>query len=77
MKVKSIILAVSAVILLLATILLFTRTMTAVSTPPVTTESFSNALWNNWGVSIVIIAFIIFAGGASILVLLGGGWRWE
>ena len=40
-------------------------------------ESFSSALWNSWGISIIIIAFIIFAGGSGILVLLGGGWRWE
>jgi hypothetical protein len=46
--------------------------------PPITsTESFSEALWETWGATIVIVSFVLFAGGAGILVLLGGGWRWE
>ena len=40
-------------------------------------EPFRSALWNTWGITIVIVAFIILAGGISILVLLGGDWRWE
>jgi hypothetical protein len=35
-------------------------------------QDFSNTLWNNWGVAIVIIAIIIFASGTGILVLLRG-----
>ncbi len=33
-------------------------------------QDFSNSLWNNWGITIVIVAIIIFASGTSILVLL-------
>jgi uncharacterized membrane protein len=41
------------------------------------TGPFSQALWNQWGTAILILAFISLAGGASVLVLLGGGWRWS
>lgn len=45
--------------------------------PTVSKESFRAALWDIWGIAIVVIAFIILAGGIGILVLLGGDWRWE
>lgn len=45
--------------------------------PTVSKESFRSALWDRWGIAIVVVAFIILAGGMSILVLLGGDWRWE
>lgn len=45
--------------------------------PSTSTESFGIALWNSWGITVVIVALIIFASGAGILVLLGGKWRWE
>ena len=45
--------------------------------PRVATGSFSQALWNQWGTAILVLAFISLAGGASVLVLLGGGWRWQ
>ena len=45
--------------------------------PAVSKGSFRSALWDTWGIAIVIVAFIILAGGISILVLLGGDWRWE
>ena len=41
------------------------------------TAPFAQALWNQWGTAIMILAFISLAGGASVLVLLGGGWRWS
>ena len=33
-------------------------------------QDFSNSLWNSWGLTIVIVAVIIFSSGTSILVLL-------
>lgn len=35
-------------------------------------KDFSNSLWNSWGITVVIVAIIIFASGTSILVLLRG-----
>ena len=77
MKIKSILLSLFAILLLITFVLLFYRTINEVRTPNVITESFGAVLWNTWGISIVIVAFVIFAGGASILVLLGGAWRWD
>ncbi len=45
--------------------------------PRVATNTFSQTLWNQWGTAILVLAFISLAGGASVLVLLGGGWRWQ
>jgi len=41
------------------------------------TGPFSQVLWNQWGTAILILSLISLAGGASVLVLLGGGWRWS
>ncbi|HVQ01300.1 MAG TPA: hypothetical protein VMT57_07280 [Candidatus Thermoplasmatota archaeon] len=63
--------------LFLGLLLLFYHSIPSVAPAATSTQPFSQALWGTWGMTIVIIAFIIFAGGAGILVLLGGGWRWE
>jgi len=76
-KVKFLIIYSIAILLLIAMVFLFYRAFQGVTPPSTTTESFSDALWGTWGVTIIIVAFVIFAGGTSILVLLGGGWRWE
>lgn len=55
----------------------FYQSLGPTTAPATTTENFGVALWGTWGLTIVIVGFIIFAGGAGILVLLGGGWRWE
>jgi len=52
-------------------------TTVKIEKPQVDTEPFRESLWNKWGVAVVVISFIILAGGAGILVLLGGDWRWE
>ena len=77
MKVKTVLTYGIAVLLLLGFMFVFSQAFEGVSTPITSTESFSGALWGAWGVTIVIVSFILFAGGAGILVLLGGGWRWE
>jgi hypothetical protein len=66
-----------AALFFLGIIIMFYGITSDIKAPSVSTESFSEALWNNWGVAILIVAFVIFAGGTGILVLLGGGWRWE
>lgn len=66
-----------AILLFLIIGVFFYQILGLVTTPVTTTENFGVALWGTWGLTIVIIGFIIFAGGAGILVLLGGGWRWE
>jgi hypothetical protein len=66
-----------ALLLLLGLFLVFWSTFQGVTQPLTPTESFGEALWGTWGVTIVIVSFILFSGGAGILVLLGGGWRWE
>jgi hypothetical protein len=77
MKVKPFLTYGIAVLLLIGFVFVFSQAFQGVTQPVTTTESFSEALWGTWGVTIVIVSFIIFAGGTGILVLLGGGWRWE
>lgn len=80
MKLKPFITNGIAFLLLFALAFLFFKALQKVPSPtisPSTFSDFSNALWGTWGITILIIAFIIFAGGTGILVLLGGGWRWE
>ena len=77
MKVKPFFTYGIAVLLLIGFVFVFFQAFQGVTQPVTTTESFSEALWGTWGVTIVIVSFIIFAGGTGILVLLGGGWRWE
>ncbi|VVB62143.1 Uncharacterised protein [uncultured archaeon] len=77
MKVKPFLTYGIAVLLLIGFVFVFYHAFKGVIQPVTTTESFSEALWEMWGVTIVIVSFIIFAGGIGILVLLGGGWRWE
>jgi hypothetical protein len=77
MKRKTVITYGMAFLLLLGFLLLFYNAFQGLATPPTVSESFSEALWGTWGVTIVIVSFVLFAGGAGILVLLGGGWRWE
>ena len=77
MKVKPFLIYGIALLLLIGFVFVFSQAFQGVTQPVTTTESFSEALWGTWGVTIVIVSFIIFAGGTGILVLLGGGWRWE
>jgi hypothetical protein len=76
MKTKTVITYGMSAILFLGLLLLFYHSIPNVS-PVTSTQPFNEALWGTWGMTIVIVAFIIFAGGTGILVLLGGGWRWE
>jgi hypothetical protein len=66
-----------ALLFLLGILFVFYQAFQGITPPSTTSESFSDALWGTWGVTIVIVSFVLFAGGAGILVLLGGGWRWE
>lgn len=77
MRVKTVITYGIAVLLLFGFVFMFYQVFEGVTPPLTTTVSFSEALWRTWGVTIVIVSFVLFAGGAGILVLLGGGWRWE
>jgi hypothetical protein len=77
MKIKTGLTYGIAVLLLIGLLFVFSKAFEGVSPPITSTESFSEALWGIWGATIVIVSFILFAGGAGILVLLGGGWRWE
>jgi hypothetical protein len=77
MKVKIIVTYGIAFLLLIGFIVLFSQIFEGASQPVTPTESFNEALWSTWGATIVVVSFVIFAGGAGILVLLGGGWRWE
>jgi hypothetical protein len=77
MKVKTSLTYSIAVLLLVGFWVVFHQAFEGLSPPITSTESFSVALWGTWGATIVIVSFVIFAGGAGILVLLGGGWRWE
>jgi hypothetical protein len=66
------------IILLFLVLLIPTYMVIAEIQPPtITTISFPQSLWTQWGATILILAFISLAGAASVLVLLGGGWRWE
>jgi hypothetical protein len=76
MKTKTVITYGMSAILFLGLLLLFYHSIPNVG-PATSTQPFNEALWDTWGMTIVIVAFIIFAGGTGILVLLGGGWRWE
>ena len=77
MKGKSVVTNGLAVLFIIGLFFLFYQVVQRVSTPVTPVESFSQALWGTWGAAIVVMSFIILAGGAGILVLLGGGWRWE
>jgi hypothetical protein len=77
MKRKSVLTNGLAFLFIIGLIFLFYQAVQGITTPITPTESFSQALWGTWGATIVVMSFIIFAGGAGILVLLGGGWRWE
>jgi len=77
MKVKTVIIYTVAVLFLLSFFYVFSGAFHDISPPVTSSESFSQALWSTWGATIIIVSFILFAGGAGILVLLGGGWRWE
>ena len=77
MKVKTGLTYSIAILLLIGFVFVFYQTSEGLSPPITSTEPFSEALWGTWGATIVIVSFILFAGGAGILVLLGGGWRWE
>lgn len=76
MKKKPVITYGMSAFLFLGLLLLFYHSIPNVA-PATSTQPFNEALWGSWGMTIVIVAFIIFAGGTGILVLLGGGWRWE
>jgi hypothetical protein len=77
MKTKTCLTYGIAILLLIGFWFVFYQTFEGLSPPITSTESFSEALWRTWGATIVIVSFVLFAGGAGILVLLGGGWRWE
>jgi hypothetical protein len=77
MKVKTVLTYGIAVLLFIGFWFIFYQAFDGLSLPITSTESFSEALWGTWGVTIIIVSFVLFAGGAGILVLLGGGWRWE
>jgi len=66
-----------AILLLFGFVVVFYQAFEGVSPPITSSESFSEALWGTWGATMVIVSFVLFAGGVGILVLLGGGWRWE
>jgi hypothetical protein len=76
MKTKTVITYGMSAFLFLGLLLLFYHSIPNVA-PTTSAQPFNEALWGTWGMTIVIVAFIIFAGGTGILVLLGGGWRWE
>ncbi|MCX6664907.1 MAG: hypothetical protein NT038_02435 [Euryarchaeota archaeon] len=77
MNKKTIIIYSFAFILLLCMIVLFHSLTNTIKQPEQKNYSFSETLWNTWGLTIIIAAFIIFASGAGILALLGGAWGWE
>jgi hypothetical protein len=77
MKAKTVLTTGLALLFLLGLLYIFYQPFQGISTPITPSESFSQALWGTWGATIIIVSFVLFAGGAGILVLLGGGWRWE
>lgn len=77
MKTKTVFTYSLSLLFLLGLIYVFSQAFQDISTPITPSESFSQALWGTWGATIIIVSFVLFAGGAGILVLLGGGWRWE
>lgn len=74
---KPVITYLFAFLLFVAIFILSYRMVSDVEQPSVDTQPFSRALWDTWGMSMVIIAFISLAGGIGVLALLGGDWRWE
>lgn len=77
MKIKTVLTYTIAILLLIGFVFVFYQAFEDMSPPMTLTDSFSEALWGTWGATILIVSFVLFAGGAGILVLLGGGWRWE
>jgi hypothetical protein len=77
MKTKTVLTYGLSLLFLLGLIAVFYQTFQGVSSPITPSESFSKALWGTWGATIIIVSFVLFAGATGILVLLGGGWRWE
>jgi hypothetical protein len=77
MRPKTILTYGLSLLFLLGLLYIFSQVFQDVSAPITSSESFSQALWGTWGATIIIVSFVLFAGGAGILVLLGGGWRWE
>ncbi len=77
MKTKTIVMYCFSFLFLLGLLYVFWQAFQNISTPITPTEAFSQALWGTWGATILIVSFVLFAGAAGILVLLGGGWRWE
>lgn len=77
MKTKTVLTYGLSLLFLFGLITVFYQTFQGIVTPITPSESFSQALWGTWGATIIIVSFILFAGGTGILVLLGGGWRWE
>jgi hypothetical protein len=77
MRIKTVLTYGLALLFLLSLIYVFYQPFQGISTPITPSESFSQALWSTWGATILLVSFLLFAGGAGILVLLGGGWRWE
>jgi hypothetical protein len=77
MKTKTVLTYSLSLLFLFGLIYVFSQAFQDVSSPITSSESFSQALWGTWGATIIIVSFVLFAGGAGILVLLGGGWRWE
>jgi hypothetical protein len=66
-----------AIILFLILLIPTYRVIAELQPPSVSTPAFAQSLWNQWGATILVLAFISLAGAASVLVLLGGGWRWQ
>ena len=67
-----------AILLILGIIAIFSGAFSGgIEAPETTAQDFGPALWGNWGLLVVIIGFIIFAGGMGILALLGGDWKWQ
>jgi len=77
MKAKEVLTYGFSLLFLLGLIVVFSQAFQDISAPVTSSESFSDALWSTWGATLIIVSFVLFAGAAGILVLLGGGWRWE
>jgi len=77
MKAKEVLTYGFSLLFLLGLIVVFSQAFQDISAPVTSSESFSDALWSTWGATLIIVSFVLFAGATGILVLLGGGWRWE
>ena len=77
MKAKPVLTYGFSLLFLLGLIVVFSQAFQDISAPVTSSESFSDALWSTWGATLIIVSFVLFAGATGILVLLGGGWRWE